>query len=346
MGTVNSLIRTNVRELKPYSSARQEFKGRYGILLDANENPYGCGLNRYPDPFQGELRGKISRYSNVSGEKIFLGNGSDEVIDLLIRAFCDPGKDNIVGMVPGYGMYEVAASINNIEFRKVLLDENFGLDDAAVRMAADGNTKIVFLCSPNNPTGNLLDRNKITAVLNSVNALVVVDEAYIDFSGTCGMLKEIDSFSRLVVVRTLSKSWGRAGIRLGMAFASEDVVKTLNKIKPPYNISSLNMREACKTVGKRKRFYRYLNKIIKNRGILSEALARYPFVEKVYNSEANFILVKANNAKGLYKHLADNGIIVRDRSGEPGCANCLRITVGTGKENRKLIKALEKYKRK
>ncbi len=346
MGAVNSLIRKNIRELRPYSSARGEFTGEGKVLLDANENPYGGRFNRYPDPFQRKLKDKLSRLANVPLEQIFLGNGSDEVIDLLIRAFCNPGIDNIAGMSPGYGMYEVAAAINGVAFRKVRLDADFGLDEGEVLRISDEGTRIIFICSPNNPTGNLIDSRRMIRLLKSVNALVVVDEAYIDFSGSRGMIDFINGFPNLVVVRTLSKSWGKAGIRLGMAFANKEVVDTLNKIKPPYNISSLNIMEACKVIGKYRRGERNVKKIIAGREKLAGQLEYFPFVEKVYPSDANFLLVRVDNAGRFYRHLSGRGVIVRDRSGEPGCDNCVRITIGTDRENKKLLRAMSEYKTK
>ncbi len=344
MGSVNSLIRKNVRDLKPYSSARDEYEGESAVFLDANENPYFPPLNRYPDPRQRALKIKISDMRSVNQDNIFLGNGSDEAIDLLIRAFCEPGRDNIVSIDPSYGMYEVAASINGVEYRKVPLKDDFGLDTLAIREGSDSNTRIIFLCSPNNPTGNSFGYADINGILKWFGGILVVDEAYIDFSDKPGFLPEIDLREKLVVLQTLSKAWGRAGIRLGMAFGNEDIIRVMNKIKPPYNINSLTIREAMNTLEKEDEKNKRVEQIIKTRNKLSGKLAELPMVRRIYPSDANFLLVQVDDADAVYNHLSANNIIVRNRSQARGCENCIRITIGTGKEVELLLEALNNYR--
>ena len=343
MGSVNSLIRQNIRDMKPYSSARDEYEGNNAVFMDANENPYFSPLNRYPDPRQRELKKKLSHIRSVSERNIFLGNGSDEAIDLLIRAFCEPGKDNIVSVDPTYGMYEVAASVNAVEYRKVPLNDNFDVDREAFRSAVDAGTKIIFLCSPNNPSSNVLNRTAVYDLAGWFGGLLVIDEAYIDFSSKPGFLPEIANFPNMVVLQTLSKAWGRAGIRLGIAYGSEELVNVLNKIKPPYNINSLSIAEALNTLDNTGEKERRVNEILESRSRLEKRLADFLFVEKIFPSDANFILVRVDNAEKIYNFLLEKRIIVRNRSGATGCRNCLRITVGTEDENMLLISALELY---
>ncbi len=343
MGSINSLIRKNVRNLKPYSSARDEYEGEAAVFLDANENPWFPPLNRYPDPRQRALKKIISRMRAVSEENIFLGNGSDEAIDILIRGFCEPGSDNVVSIDPSYGMYEVTAAISGVSYRKVPLKDNFGLDQVALKDAADNNTRIIFLCSPNNPTGNSFLYSDINEIFKWYSGLLVVDEAYIDFSGKPGFLGEIENFERLVVLQTLSKAWGRAGIRLGMAFGNEEVIRVMNKIKPPYNINSLTIQEAIRTLDKEDEKNQRVKEIVDTRNMLEKKLEKLPMVRKIYPSDANFLLVRVDDADKLYKYLSDNKIIVRNRSKSTGCKNCIRITIGTRKEIDLLLKTLNDY---
>ncbi len=344
MGSINSLIRENIKNLKPYSSARDEYEGEASVFLDANENPYFAPLNRYPDPRQRNLKMIISKMKSVSEEKIFLGNGSDEAIDILIRAFCEPGIDNIISIDPTYGMYEVTAAINGVQYRKVPLKNNFQFDLTAIRLASDSNTKIIFLCSPNNPTGNSIEFSDILEISDWFNGVIVVDEAYIDFSEKCGFLPGIDKLPHLVVLQTLSKAWGRAGIRLGMAFGNEEIIRVMNKIKPPYNINSLTIQEAILTLNNEAEKINCVKEIIGNRKWLVDELNGLSMVRKIYNSDANFLLVKVNDADLIYNFLINNNIIVRNRSGVTGCGNCLRITIGTMPEIERLVQTLKNFK--
>jgi histidinol-phosphate aminotransferase len=344
MGSINSLIRKNIREMKPYSSARDEYDGTGATYLDANENPYFPPLNRYPDPRQRVVKKILSEMKKTGEDNIFLGNGSDEAIDLLIRGFCEPGENNIVSVDPTYGMYEVAAAINAVEFRKVPLDENFDIDLSAIKSAADQNTSLIFICSPNNPTANSLDREAVLELAEWFKGILVIDEAYIDFSSVAGFLSETGNYDNIVVLQTLSKAWGRAGIRLGMAFAGHEIISVLNKIKPPYNINSLSINEALKTLNNEDLKKSRVAEILDNRGWLLSKLSELSFVEKVYPSDANFILVRVDNAGLLYNYLLSKKIIVRNRSGVRGCYNCLRITIGTKEENLLLVSAMEAYK--
>ncbi|TVR72164.1 MAG: histidinol-phosphate transaminase [Marinilabiliales bacterium] len=345
MESVNSLIRKNIRELKPYSSARDEFEGDNAVFLDANENPYFRPLNRYPDPRQRYLKKVISDMTQLPADNIFAGNGSDEAIDLLMRAFCEPGTDNVVAPDPSYGMYEVAAAINGAEYRKAQLNEDFSLNTEALREVADGNTRIIFLCSPNNPTGNSFMRSEVLGILDWFGGILVIDEAYIDFSGTQAFIDDVLKIPNLVVLRTLSKAWGRAGIRLGMAFAGREIIDVLNKIKPPYNVNSLTIDEAVRTLHDCRLKDQVVAGIIDTRSMLFERLNNYSFVKKVYPSDANFILVKVDDAEDLYSYLVDINIIVRNRSSATGCSNCLRITVGSHEETDILLDALGEYER-
>ncbi len=345
MGSINSLIRKNIRTLKSYSSARDEYTGDAAIFLDANENPYFSPLNRYPDPQQRKLKEKISGMKQVSTGNIFLGNGSDEAIDILIRAFCEPGNDNIVSIDPTYGMYQVTAAINNVEFRRVRLKEDFGLDVDAIRDVSDNNTKMIFLCSPNNPTGNSFALGEVLELSGWFGGLVVVDEAYIDFSGKPGFLEKVRDMPNLVVLQTLSKGWGRAGIRLGMAFGNKEIVDVMNKIKPPYNVNSLTIEEALKTLDNQAEIKEQLGKIISGREWLREKLSECLPVKQIFPSDANFLLVKVDDANSLYNYLTQRKIIVRNRSGVAGCENCLRVSVGTETENEILINAINDYKK-
>lgn len=337
---LTSLIRPNVNRLKPYSSARDEFQGSASVYLDANENPYPSAYNRYPDPHQVSLKKTVSQIKHVPIDQIFLGNGSDEPIDLLIRAFCEPGVDNVVIPQPTYGMYTVSAEINQVDIKAPRLTAEFDLDLKTLENTWDDKSKLIFLCSPNNPSGNLLSAEKIKSVLRSFQGLVVVDEAYIDFTESAGFVPMLSEFPNLVILQTLSKAWGLAAIRLGMCFAHADIVAVLNKIKPPYNINILTQRVAEEALGQEERKNKWVAELIQERKKLAAELSKLPLVKKVYPSDANFLLVQVNDAKKIYHALVHTGIIVRDRSQVVLCENCLRITVGTVTENNLLIQAL------
>ncbi|HYG02842.1 MAG TPA: histidinol-phosphate transaminase [Chryseosolibacter sp.] len=337
---VASMMRNNIREMKPYSSARDEFNGGAEIFLDANENSYAAHFNRYPDPLQLDLKKQISKLKNIAVENIFLGNGSDEAIDLVIRAFCEPNCDNIIVNEPTYGMYAVCANVNAVKVKSVSLTRKFDVDVMNVKNAIDVHTKIIFLCSPNNPTGNLLDRDKIISLLNEFSGLVVVDEAYIDFAEPTSFISQLDRYPNLVVLQTFSKAWGLAGLRLGMAFAAEEIIAVLNKIKFPYNINMLTMEYVQSAIEKQSSIRSWVDSILRERKRLEQRLRSIPCVINVYPSDANFLLVKFEGAKTVYRSLADTGVIVRDRSLVPLCDNCLRITVGTPSENDRLINVL------
>jgi len=339
-----SLLRDNIKKLIPYSSARDEFKGEAKIFLDANENSFGSPLtkwyNRYPDPLQIKVKEKISSIKNVPVENIFLGNGSDECIDVLIRAVCEPGKDNLLICPPTYGMYEVSANINDVALKKVPLTPAFQMDLPAIEEAIDDHTKMIFLCSPNNPTGNSFIREDIEMILNNYFGLVVIDEAYINFSRQRSFLQELNDYPNLVVMQTLSKAWGLAALRIGMSFASTEIINVMNKIKPPYNINQASQELALQALDELGQVNDMIREIVKGREALSRDLLKIPQVEKIYPSDANFLLVKITNAREVYEYLLDQQIVVRDRSRVILCDDCLRITVGTPLENENLIKAL------
>jgi histidinol-phosphate aminotransferase len=344
---LNNLLRKNIKNLVPYSSARDEFKGRADVFLDANENSYGSPLtkwyNRYPDPLQWKVKEKLSEIKGVPPQHIFIGNGSDECIDILFRCFCEPGKDNVIIVPPTYGMYEVSANINDVLVKKVPLLPNYQLNLPAIEEAVDDNTKMIFICSPNNPTGNSLVHEDVEAVLNNYFGLVVIDEAYINFSKFRSFTLSLDEYPNLVVLQTLSKAWGLAALRVGMAFASEEIVNIMNKVKPPYNISQASQELALKALEEVGMVNDMIQQIVKERESLAASLNKLPMVEKVYDSDANFLLVKTANARTIYNYLLQKGIVVRDRSKVELCEGCLRITVGTEKENRELINVLEQF---
>jgi histidinol-phosphate aminotransferase len=346
MFNLDSLLRDNIRKLVPYSSARDEFKGEAQIFLDANENSLGSPLtkwyNRYPDPHQWKVKEAIGRIKGIPPQHIFLGNGSDECIDLLYRAFCVPGKDNVIINPPTYGMYEVSANINDVEVRRATLLDDFQLDLVHLENLVDSNTKIIWICSPNNPTANSMNRQDIEVVLNNFPGLVVIDEAYINFSRHKSFIQELSDYPNLVVLQTMSKAWGLAGLRMGMAFASEAVIDVYNKVKPPYNISQVNQELALKALEEVGQVNDMIRQLVAMRGELAKDLVALPLVEKVYPSDANFLLVKMENARGVYERLLEDGIVLRDRSKVELCQGCLRITVGTEKENQELLKALAK----
>jgi histidinol-phosphate aminotransferase len=340
---IQNLVRENVKKLKPYSSARDEFKGSADVFIDANENPYDNGYNRYPDPRQIKLKEKISHWRNVPLENIFVGNGSDEVIDLVIRAFCNPGVDNVVGFNPSYGMYDVSAGINDVELIKIDLKPDFTLDFEALKRAITSHTKVVFLCSPNNPSGNELPYSEVINFIEGVNAIVVIDEAYIDFADHKSMITKINDYPNLIVMQTLSKAMGSAALRIGMGFAQQPLINILNKIKPPYNISSAAQAEAIKIFENIDQLTAQTQKIKSERERLKMELTRYKQVSEIFPSAANFILIRVDDANKLYNFLTSEGIIVRNRHGQKHCDNCLRITVGTPDENDLLIYKLDEY---
>ncbi|WP_029903994.1 histidinol-phosphate transaminase [Prevotella sp. 10(H)] len=340
---LQQLVRKNVWNMKPYSSARNEFKGEASVFLDANENPLNDKYNRYPDPLQWALKEKIANVKGTVPEKMFLGNGSDEPIDFVIRIFCEPRIDNIVAIDPTYGMYQVCANVNDVEYRKVLLDENFDLDAQRLLDKTDNNTKLIYLCSPNNPTGNLLNREEIKKVLDTFQGIVVIDEAYIDFASETSWINELDKYPNLIVFQTFSKAWGLAAVRLGMAFASIEIIGLFNKIKYPYNVNILTQEYVSAELDKLEMRKEWVRELLKGRDFLKQELSNLPFVEKIYPTDANFILVKVTDANGLYKQLADKGVIVRNRNSISLCAGCLRVTVGTEEENKTLLKVLNTF---
>ena len=338
---IQDITRKNILALHPYSSARDEFTGVASVFLDANENPFNAPYNRYPDPRQLDLKDQIGRIKGISAENIFLGNGSDEPIDLLFRAFCEPGTDNVVSIAPTYGMYRVAADINNIKFNEVLLNEDFTLDASRVLSAVDVHTKLIFLCSPNNPTGNALDQKQILHIIENFNGLVILDEAYIDFCPEKTLLTSLKEHPNLVILQTLSKAWGLAGIRLGMAFASKNITDLLSKIKYPYNINLLTQHKSLEMLQSSIAKENWVETILAQKALLIKELSNLQNVLKIYPSDANFILVKTTAAKKIYNALVEKQIIVRDRSKVVLCGEALRITVGTAEENRLLIDALK-----
>lgn len=341
MKSLKELVRPTIWNLKPYSSARNEFHGEASVFLDANESPYNEPYNRYPDPMQWQLKERISQIKGVDTLSIFLGNGSDEPIDLLIRTFCEPGIDTILSIEPSYGMYQVAADINNVVCEKVKLHTNFSLHAGHVLQAVKESTKIIFLCSPNNPTGNVLSRSELYKILIGFPGIVVIDEAYIDFSSSPSFLRELKDFPNLVVLQTLSKAWGAAGIRLGMAFASAEIISILSKIKYPYNINQLTQERALEILNREEEMKGELLEILNERTLLETALQELPYVKYIYPSDANFILVKMDDANATYKYLVEKGIIVRNRHTVALCEGCLRITIGTPKQNNRLLQALQ-----
>ena len=340
MRSLEELVRPNVWRMRPYSSARNEFQGNASVFLDANENPWNEPINRSPDPLQRQVKARISQLKGVDSASIFLGNGSDEAIDLVIRAFCEPKEDNIVTIAPSYGMYEVAAETNDVECRKVALDDHFDLDTPALWAAVDAHTKVIFLCSPNNPSGNSLNREAIYQLLRDFEGLVVVDEAYIDFSAQPSFLSELTQHPNLIVLQTFSKAWGAAAIRLGMAFAAPAIIDVLNKIKYPYNINLLVQNKALELMENEAEMRQEVKAILAERARMAKRLSEAPFGFEVFPSDANFLLVRVGDADQLYKALVDRGIIVRNRNRVQKCEGCLRITIGLPAENDLLLDAL------
>ena len=347
---LEKLVRDSIRNMKPYSSARHEFGGSASVFLDANENAFGSPLekdyNRYPDPGQTALKEKISGIKGVPPQTIFLGNGSDEAIDLLFRVFAEPGKDNALIFPPTYGMYEVCAALNNVELKKIPLTAEYQLDLDAIEAAVDEHTKLIFLCSPNNPTGNSIPIGDIEILLNNFDGLVVVDEAYINYSRQRSLIRELTEYPNLVILQTLSKAWGLAGLRLGMAFAAGSVIDYLNKVKYPYNINTATQELALEALSKTQLVNGQIRTTVEEREKLAAALSELPSTERVYPSDANFLLVKMKEARRFYEGLREKGIIVRDRSQTEGCEGCLRITIGTPDENRRLLQELTRLQTK
>ena len=338
---LNNLLRKNIQNLKPYSSARDEYSGDAMVFLDANENPFNEPYNRYPDPLQKELKQKISVLKNIPIGQIFLGNGSDEPIDLLIRAFCEPETDNIVTINPTYGMYQVAADTNNVEVIKVSLTADFELEPKKILETVNDKTKLIFLCSPNNPSGNSLNRDAMIEIIQNFTGLVILDEAYIDFAPGKSLMPELEKYPNLVILQTFSKAWGMAGIRLGIAFAIREIIQVLNKIKYPYNLNILTQQKALELLDNKEQVDTWIKMLIDEREKMAKYLAKFHFVTKIYPSDANFLLVAMTDARGIYNYLVESGIIVRDRSKIHLCDNCLRITIGTMDEDRALLQALK-----
>jgi histidinol-phosphate aminotransferase len=347
MFNLQNILRKNIKELVPYSSARDEFKGEASIFLDANENAYGSPLksnyNRYPDPLQYKVKKRLSEIKGVPPRNIFLGNGSDEAIDILFRAFCNPGRDNVITLPPTYGMYEVSANINDVEIRKINLLPDYQLNMEGIAEAIDENTKIIFICSPNNPTGNSINRADIETILANFNGLVVIDEAYINYSRQKTFIQELTDYSNLVVLQTLSKAWGLAGLRVGMAFASEEIIEVFNKVKPPYNMNEASQQLTLEALQNVDQVNNWIKESVAEREKLRANLSIMPSVITIYPSDANFILVKTENPKEIYQYFVERGIIVRDRSKVELCEGCLRITVGTPQENKLLTEAFKNF---
>ena len=340
---INNLVRENIKGLSPYSSARDEYvsDGSEMVFLDANENPFENGVNRYPDPQQRSLKEVLAQQKGVKPSNILFGNGSDEVLDLIFRAFCEPKEDNIITLPPTYGMYKVLAGINNIENREVLLTNDFQPNIEEILEAADANSKLLFLCSPNNPTANSFSSGKILHLLNNFQGIVVIDEAYIDFSNEESWVQKLGDFNNLIVTQTLSKAYGMAGIRLGICFASEELIQILNKIKPPYNVNELTQKKALERILNVEKVKSEVVEILKERDMLSKVLLQLNFVTQVYDTDANFVLAKVDNATNRYNQLLKKGIVVRNRTTQPLCENTLRFTIGTKQENEKLIQVLK-----
>ncbi|MBC7866463.1 MAG: histidinol-phosphate transaminase [Gloeobacteraceae cyanobacterium ES-bin-316] len=347
MFNLDSLTRSNIKNLQPYSSARHEFEGMASVFLDANENPFGSTLeaafNRYPDPLQWQLKFQLAKIKGVPAENIFIGNGSDEVIDLAYRIFCNPGEDNVIVCPPTYGMYGVSGSINDVAIKKVNLLPGFQLDVQGVLERVDNNTKLLFICSPNNPTGNNMKRADVEILLNSFPGIVIIDEAYINYSDQKTFIQELTEYPNLIVMQTLSKAWGLAALRLGLGYASLDIINLFNKVKPPYNINLASQQLGMEALQHITQVNDWIQITVAERIALEKTLAGFSFVETVYPSDANFLLVKVSDPNKLYQYLAANEVVVRNRSKEPLCEGCLRITVGTAAENKILIELLNQY---
>jgi histidinol-phosphate aminotransferase len=355
---LGKLVRGNIKNLKPYSSARHEFTGKASVFLDANENAYGSPLpspgeeglgvrfNRYPDPLQWQLKFQLARIKGVPAENICIGNGSDEIIDLAYRIFCNPGKDNVIICPPTYGMYAVNADINDVEIRKVNLTAAFQLDVEGIMQSTDSHSKLLFICSPNNPTGNKMNRADVELLLNNFRGIVIIDEAYINYSKQKSFIQELTEYPNLVVMQTLSKAWGLAALRLGLCYASVDIIDLFNKVKPPYNINEASQQIALEALQHTAQVNEWIREVVQQKESLVKELGHFSFVKTVYPSDANFVLMKVDDADLLYQYLASNEIVVRNRSKETGCENCLRISIGTPEENEVLISKLKKYEHK
>ena len=343
MRSLLELTRPNIWSLAPYSSARNEYSGHAAhVFLDANENPYNSPYNRYPDPLQEEVKARLSKIKGVPAECIFLGNGSDEAIDLVYRCFCEPQKDNVVAICPTYGMYQVCADINSVEYRNVMLDDNYQVSADKLLSACDANTKAIWICSPNNPTGNSINRDEIIKVIETFEGLVIVDEAYIDFSREVTISRMLGKYPNLIVLQTLSKAWGSAAIRLGMAFASKEIINIYNKVKYPYNVNLLTQQQAINRLNNTYDVEQWVKMLLQERDRLISAFAELKICEKVYPTDANFFLAKVTDAQRIYDYLVEQGIIVRNRTRISLCQNCLRVTIGTKEENNELLGALRK----
>lgn len=344
---IDDLVRENIKNLQPYSSARNEYTGEASVFLDANENAYGSPLaesfNRYPDPLQWQLKQELSKIKGVPPQNIFIGNGSDEVIDIAFRIFCEPAKDNVIICPPTYGMYKVCAAINNVAAKEVLLTSDFQLNVEGILSAVDEHTKLLFICSPNNPTGNNFHRIDIETLLNNFPGIVIIDEAYINFSRQKPFIQELTEYENLVIMQTLSKAWGLAALRLGLGFTSEKIIGLFNKVKPPYNINLASQQLGLQALLKVDEVNTNIRNIVQQRKEVQQQLEQFDFIKKIYPSDSNFILIKADNADKLYRYLLSYKIIVRNRSKEPLCENCIRITIGTETENITLINALKNY---
>jgi histidinol-phosphate aminotransferase len=338
---INELVRSNILKMKPYSSARDEFKGAANVFLDANENPYENGLNRYPDPLAMAIKHELAKIKGVKPENMFIGNGSDEVIDVLIRIFCEPRVDNIVTLPPTYGMYEVSANTSDVEVLKINLSPDFQLETNKILRGVNAQSKILFICNPNNPTGNSLDFDSVIQLITHFKGIVVIDEAYIDFAKTSSFINQLDKYPNLVVMQTFSKAWGLAAVRCGMAFASTEIIALMNKVKPPYNVNDLTQKAVLKALKKRRQKEKMVKELLSEREKLVERLRQFTFVQHIYPSDANFVLVKVLQPNEMYNWLAANGVVVRNRSNVVLCEGCLRLTVGTPFENEKLLQVMK-----
>lgn len=345
MKQLKELVRPNIWRLAPYSSARNEYSGHEAhVFLDANENPYGAPLNRYPDPLQTELKAKLSKIKGIAPSQIFLGNGSDEAIDLCYRVFCEPKADNVVAIEPTYGMYKVCADINDVAYRPVLLDEGYQLNADKLLAQCDAHTKLIWICSPNNPTGNNMQRDEVKKVLTTFPGIVVVDEAYSDFSPARTFREDLSHYPNLIVLNTFSKAWASAAIRLGMAFAQEPIIELFNKVKYPYNVNYLTQKRAIEVLDKRDEIDTWINILLRERGQLIRAFSELPICKQVFHTDANFFLARMTDAQAIYDYLVERGIIVRNRTRIRLCKDCLRVTIGSREENRELLGALRQYK--
>ena len=345
MKQLKELVRPNIWRLAPYSSARNEYSGHEAhVFLDANENPYGAPLNRYPDPLQTELKAKLSKIKGIAPSQIFLGNGSDEAIDLCYRVFCEPKADNVVALEPTYGMYKVCADINDVAYRPVLLDEGYQLNADKLLAQCDAHTKLIWICSPNNPTGNNMQRDEVKKVLTTFQGIVVVDEAYSDFSPVRTFREDLSHYPNLIVLNTFSKAWASAAIRLGMAFAQEPIIELFNKVKYPYNVNYLTQKRAIEVLDKRDEIDTWIKILLRERGQLISAFSELPICSQVFHTDANFFLARMTDAQAIYDYLVERGIIVRNRTRIRLCKDCLRVTIGSREENRELLGALRQYK--